>query len=66
LTLIGAQVVGDISLAGHIDEITQAILKKFNLYDILNFHYSTHPELTPEPRANVWVSAAEDLWRRIK
>ena len=66
LTLIGAQVVGDTNLAGHLDEIAQAILKKFNLYDILSFHYTTHPELSPEPRANIWVSAAEDLWKRVK
>lgn len=65
LTLIGAQTVGDTNLAGHVDEIAQAILKKFTLYDILSFHYSTHPELSPEPRANVWVSAAEDLWKRV-
>lgn len=66
LTIIGAQVVGDTNLAGHIDVIAQAILKKFTLDDILNFHYSTHPELTPQPRANLWVSAAEDLWKRLK
>ena len=65
LTLLGAQAVGDINLAGHVDEITQAILKKFTLYDVLGFHYSTHPELSPQPRANVWVSAAEDLWKRL-
>jgi len=65
LTLLGAQAVGDINLAGHVDEIAQAILKKFTLYDILSFHYSTHPELSPQPRANVWVSCAEDLWKRV-
>jgi len=65
LTLLGVQVLGDINLAGHVDEMAQAILKKFTLYDILSFHYSTHPELSPQPRANVWVSAAEDLWKRV-
>jgi len=65
LTLLGAQVVGDVNLAGHVDEAAQAILKKFTLYDILSFHYSTHPELSPQPRANVWVSCAEDLWKRV-
>jgi NADH oxidase (H2O2-forming) len=65
LKLLGAQAVGDINLAGHVDEIAQAILKNFTLYDVLSFHYSTHPELSPQPRANVWVSAAEDLWKRL-
>ncbi len=66
LTLIGVQAVGDINLAGHLDLMAQAILKKFSLHDILSFHYTTHPELSPEPRANVWVSGAEDLWKRVK
>jgi len=65
LTLLGAQAVGDVNLAGHVDEVAQAILKKFTLYDILSFHYTTHPELSPQPRANVWVSCAEDLWKRV-
>jgi NADH oxidase (H2O2-forming) len=65
LTLLGAQVVGDVNLAGHVDEVAQAILKKFTLYDVLSFHYSTHPELSPQPRANMWVSCAEDLWKRV-
>lgn len=65
LTLIGAQAVGDTNLAGHIDEMAQAILKRFTLHDILNFHYTTHPELTPEPKANIWVNCAEDLWKRV-
>jgi len=66
LRVVGAQVVGDVNLAGHVDEMAQAILKGFTLYDILRFHYSTHPELSPEPRANVWVSCAEDLWKKLE
>lgn len=66
LMLVGAQVVGDVNIAGYVDEIAQAMLNKLTLNDILNFHYTTHPELSPQPRANVWVSAAENLWKRIK
>ena len=47
LTLIRAQAVGDTNLAGHVDEMAEAILKKSTLCDILSFHYSTHPELPP-------------------
>jgi len=66
LTVIGAQAVGDINLAGHVDEMAQAMIKRFTLHDILSFHYTTHPELSPQPRANIWVSCAEDLWSRMK
>ena len=65
LTLIGAQAMGDVKLAGHVDLVAQAMLRRSTLHDVLRFHFSTHPELSPEPRANVWVSCAEDLWKRV-
>jgi len=66
LTVIGAQMYGDINLVGLVDLMSQAILRSFTLYDILDFMHTTQPELSPEPAVNVLPRCAEDLWKRLK
>ncbi len=66
LRLLGAQIIGDTKIAGLIDLISLSLLKKTAIEDILNLQYTTHPELSPEPRANIWVSCAEDAWNKLR
>jgi len=66
LTVIGSQIYGDINLVGLVDLMSQAILRNFTLYDILDFMHTTQPELSPEPAVNLLPRCAEDLWKRIK
>jgi len=64
--LLGAQITGDTRIAGLVDLIALSLLKKLSIEDILNLQYTTQPELSPQPRGNIWVSCAENVWQEMK
>ena len=66
LTIIGAQMYGDINLVGLVDLMGQAILRRLTVYDVLDFIHTTQPELSPTPALNILPKCAEDLWKRLR
>lgn len=66
LRLLGAQICGGDNIAGYVDLAAWFLLGKNTLKDILNIQFTTQPELSPQPRANVWASCAEDAWLKVK
>ncbi len=65
-TVVGGQIVGSQFLAGHIDMIAQAIRNHLTLEELSTIHYTTHPELTPNPATQGIVLAAENAWLKTR
>jgi NADPH-dependent 2,4-dienoyl-CoA reductase/sulfur reductase-like enzyme len=65
-TVVGGQIVGGQFIAGHIDFIAQAIRNHLTIEDLATIHYTTHPELTPDPATHGIMLAAEDALLKTK
>ncbi len=65
LQFIGAELVGKFNPAGFIETATQLILMKANLYDVIGYHYSSHPELTPKTSHPYFAFTSEDVLKKL-
>ena len=65
LQFIGAELVGKFNPAGFIEAATQLILMKANLYDVIGYHYSSHPELTPKTSHPYFAFASESILKKL-
>jgi len=60
LRILGIQVFGK-KVVGYIDTISLAIQNQNTAFDLLNWHYVSHPAFTPWPFMNPVVMAAEKI-----
>ncbi len=65
LQFIGAEIAGKFNPAGFVETATQLILMKANLYDVIGYHYSSHPELTPKTSHPYFAFASEDVLKKL-
>ncbi|BBB32050.1 NADH dehydrogenase [Thermotomaculum hydrothermale] len=65
LQFIGAELIGKFNPAGFIETATQLILMKANLYDVIGYHYSSHPELTPKTSHPYFAFASEEVLKKL-
>ncbi|KAJ5067287.1 NADH oxidase [Anaeramoeba ignava] len=53
--------------AAHLsDWFSLGMQKGITLEDVIDFQYSTHPELNSKPSFNMYVAAAQDAWMKLQ
>ena len=65
-TLMGAQVVGPISVSEMINTLALAIQQEMTVYDFDTLQISTHPLLTAAPTVYPLITAAQEALSRIR
>ena len=63
--IIGGEIIGTCNVAGFVDTLGQLIYRKATLEEVVTMHFSTHPEMTPDPAHPYFVFAAQGLLKKV-
>ena len=64
--IVGGEIIGTCNVAGFVDVLGQLIYRKATLEEVVTMHFSTHPEMTPDPAHPYFVFAAQQLLAKGK
>ncbi len=59
--IIGGEIIGNLNVAGFVDTLGELIHRKATLEDVITMHFSTQPEMTPDPAHPYFVFAAQQV-----
>ena len=59
--ILGGEIIGNCNVAGFVDTLGELIYRKARLEDVITMHFSTHPEMTPDPAHPYFVFAAQQV-----
>jgi len=59
--ILGGEIIGTCNIAGFVDTLGDLIYRKARLEDVITMHFSTHPEMTPDPAHPYFVFAAQQI-----
>lgn len=59
--IVGGEITSKENVSGYVDTLGELIYRKATLEDVLTRHFSTQPEMTPDPANPHFVTAAQQI-----